>query len=128
MRQIARLTPAARVYEEMLDRARWLGIGDERHATPIERAGTIGNALPQAQRESERVAAFYSRERFGARQLDAVERATLTNAWHAWRAAWWRGLARRIIDRTVVPARNFLTRTRAALERWNNRGNFQSQI
>ncbi|MCI0475832.1 MAG: DUF3488 and transglutaminase-like domain-containing protein, partial [Anaerolineales bacterium] len=126
IRQIARLTPAARIYEEMLDRARWLGVREEKYATPLERARAINRALPQTQVEAERVAAFYSRERFGARQLDAVERATLTNAWRAWCAAWWRGLGRRIVNSIVVPTRNFITRTRAALERWNNRATSQS--
>jgi len=126
VRQIARLTPAARVYEEMLDRARWLGVREERTATPLERARAITRALPQTQAEAERVAAFYSRERFGARQLDAVERATLTNAWRAWRAAWWRGLGKRIVDSVVVPTRNLIVRMRAALERYNNRQNLQS--
>ena len=126
LQRIARLTPAARVYEEMLERARWLGVRDERYATPLERARAISVALPRAQSESERVASFYSRERFGARQLDEAERTTLTNAWQTWRAAWWRGLGKRVVDGVVVPARNFITRTYAALERWNNRGNFQS--
>ncbi|MEW5718134.1 MAG: transglutaminase domain-containing protein, partial [Chloroflexota bacterium] len=80
-RQIARLAPAARVYEEMLERARWLGVRDERYATPLERARAISAALPDAQPEAERVATFYSRERFGARELDIEERATLTRAW-----------------------------------------------
>ena len=127
LRRIARLTPAARVYEEMLERARWLGVREERYATPLERARAISNALPPAQREAERVASFYSRERFGARQLDAVERVTLTNAWSAWRAAWWRGLGKRIVNSVVVPLRHFLTRTRATLERWNNRSNFNGE-
>jgi hypothetical protein len=83
--------------------------------------------LPPAQREAERVASFYSRERFGARQLDAVERAMLTNAWSAWRAAWWRGLGKRIVNGVVAPLRHFLTRTRATLERWNNRSNFNGE-
>jgi hypothetical protein len=82
--------------------------------------------LPQTQAEAERVAAFYSRERFGARQLDAVERATLTNAWRAWCAAWWRGVGRRIVNSVVVPTRNLIVRMRAALERWNNRASAQS--
>jgi len=106
MRRLARLAPAARVYEEMLDRARWLGVREERGATPFERARVIGRVLPHAHGETERIAALYTRERFGARQLDAVERATLTRAWETWRAAWWRGMGRQIMNRISVPARN----------------------
>ncbi len=121
LQQIAKLAPAARVYEEMLERARWLGVRDERYATPLERARAIGAALPDAQPEAERVAAFYSRERFSARQLDVAERATLTRAWEVWRAVWWRGMGKRVVDSIVVPTRDFLARAYAALERWNNR-------
>jgi hypothetical protein len=126
LQQIAHLTPAARVYEEMLERARWLGVLDERYATPLERAHAISVALPRAQSESERVASFYSRERFGARQLDAVERTTLANAWRVWRAAWWRGMGKHVVNSVVIPVRRFIARTYATLERWNNRDNFQA--
>jgi transglutaminase-like putative cysteine protease len=126
LQRIARLTPAARVYEEMLERARWLGVRDEGHATPLERARAISAALPGAQHEAGRVAAFYSRERFGARPLDVEERATLTRAWEGWRAAWWRGLGKRVVESVVRPTRTFLGRTYTTLERWNNRENFQS--
>jgi hypothetical protein len=116
------------VYEELLERARWLGVRDECCATPLERAQAISVALPRAQAESERVALLYTRERFGARQLDAEERAVLARAWETWRAAWWRGLGKRVVDGVVVPVRHFIARTHATLERWNNRANFQSLI
>jgi transglutaminase-like putative cysteine protease len=126
LRQIARLTLAARVYEEMLERARWLGVREARYATPLERAQAISIALPQAQCESERVASLYSRERFGARPLEVIECTALTGAWDQWRAAWWRGLGKRVVDRVVMPVWNFFARTHAALERWNNRQDFQA--
>lgn len=117
VRRLARLTPAARVYEEMLDRARWLGVREERTATPLERARAINRVVPRARDEAERIAAFYSRERFGARQLDAVERATLARAWNAWRAAWRRGVAARIVARLSALARAVVRNTKFVIRK-----------
>jgi transglutaminase-like putative cysteine protease len=127
-RRLARLPFAARVYEEMLERARWLGVREERYATPLERAQAIGHLVPQARDATACIATFYTRERFGARQLDEVERATLMRAWDAWRAVWWHGVARRAVAQIVSPVRQFIERAYITLNRWNNRDNFQSSI
>ncbi len=95
--RMARLAPAARVYEEMLSRARWLGVGDEDHTTPFERADAISRALPQARRSVARVAAFYAREQYGAWSLNPLDRALLSTAWGEVRAAWWRSFMARIV-------------------------------
>lgn len=101
----ARLAPAARVYERMLSRARWLGIREEKFATPLERARAINRALPTAQIETEHIAASYTRERFGARVLAETERTELTNVWDKWRGEWLRGVNARIVARIVAPFR-----------------------
>lgn len=126
--QLARLQPAARVYEEMLERARWLGLREARHTTPLERAQAIGHLLPSARNESVCVAAFYTRERFGAHPLDAAERAALTRAWDTWRAQWWRSVAHYTVSCLATPARQFIERAYITLNRWNNRDNFQASI
>jgi len=119
VRQLACLPPAARVYEEMLERAHWLGMREERGATPLERARAINRLLPLAQSATECVASFYTRERFGAHPLDATERALLARAWELWRAAWWRAMIKRAVDGIALPARQFIVRTYATLARWN---------
>lgn len=126
--QLARLQPAARVYEEMLERARWLGLREARHATPLERAQAISDLMPNAREATARIATLYTRERFGAHPLDVSERATLERAWDKWRAAWWRGMAQYGVTRSVTPARQFIERVYTALDRWNNRDSFQSSI
>lgn len=117
-RRMAHLAPAARVYEEMVERARWLGVRDQKHATPFERAHAIGGVLPTAPREAERVASLYTRERFGARPLDAVERAALATAWNQWRAEWRRGVIARMIVHVAAPLRALAARTRELLVPW----------
>lgn len=120
-RQLARLAPAARVYEAMLGRARWLGVREQKYATPFERAHTLGAALPEARDAVARVASLYARERYGARVLDAVERAALSSAWSRLRTAWWRAFVARGIERMVTPPRLFVLRVRAAVNRLNQR-------
>ncbi len=100
--RLARLAPAARVYEQMVERAGWLGVRARDDATPFERARAIGAALPDAQDDTARVAALYVAERFGARQANADEIAALARTWERWRAAWWRGLGARLIARLVA--------------------------
>jgi transglutaminase-like putative cysteine protease len=118
-RRIGRLAPAARVYEDMLSRARWLGVREEKHATPLERARAIGAAAPEARREVERVASLYAREKFGAQTMDAADRAALADAWSKFSAAWWRALFTRIVDRTITPLHQFIERARIRLAHWN---------
>lgn len=118
-RRMARLAPAAHIYEDMLGRARWLGVREERHVTPLERARAIGNAVPEAHREVQRVASLYAREKFGAREMDAVDRAALANAWRKFSAEWRRALFAQTIDRIVTPPRHFIERMRIRLAHWN---------
>ena len=118
-RRMARLAPAAHVYEDMLSRARWLGVREQKYATPLERARAIGDALPAARREVERVASLYAREKFGARAMDAIDRAALSTAWSEFSAAWRRALFARMVERTVTPPRQFVERARIRLAHWN---------
>ena len=118
-RRMARLAPAAHVYEDMVRRARWLGVREEQHATPLERARAIGDAVPEARRAAQRVAALYAREKFGAREMDAIDRAALSNTWSTFGAAWRRALIAQTIDRIVTPPRQFIERTRIRLAHWN---------
>jgi transglutaminase-like putative cysteine protease len=104
-RRLAKLAPAARIYERMVSRARWLGIPDQNFATPLERAKTISQALVSAGIETERIALFYTRERFGAHTLDEAERANLAEIWSKWRDEWWHGLWTRLIGRATAPVR-----------------------
>lgn len=117
-RAAARLTPAAHVYEAMLERAHWLGIRDQTYATPLERARVIGSALPQAQRPVADIASYYTREKFGARGLDEAERAVLAFAWVSFSGAWRRALLARTVERFVKPPRQLATRLRIRLEHW----------
>jgi transglutaminase-like putative cysteine protease len=117
-RRLARLAPAARVYEAMLGRARWLGLREQTYATPLERAHAIGNALPDAQADAVRIAALYTRERFSARTLETDERATLATAWDKVRAEWRRGIAARIVARLVAPPRAVVVRVRGVIQKF----------
>jgi transglutaminase-like putative cysteine protease len=116
-RRFARLAPAARVYEAMLIRARWLGIREDKSATAFERAQRLGMTLSNARRAVERVADLYMHERYGARPLDPVERASLVVAWDTIRAEWRRGFAAYLVERVMAPPRAL----RARLERFNSR-------
>jgi len=117
-RRNARLLPAARTYERMLNRVRWLGIREEKFATPIERARIINGVLPKAQIETEHIAASYTRERFGARKLDETERAELAGAWSKWRGEWLRGASVRVIERISKPLRAMMARLRKLKQRF----------
>jgi transglutaminase-like putative cysteine protease len=122
IRRNARLAPAARVYERMLNRARWLGLREEKYATPLERACVINATLPNAHIETERIAASYTRERFGAHTLDEAERAELANDWRTWRGEWLRGVRARIIERIVAPFRALTENARRFKRRWERMG------
>ncbi len=117
-RMLARLAPAAHVYENLLNRARWLGVREQKHATPLERARAISDALPDARGGVARVAALYAREKFGARQLNVVESAALSTAWSQVSAAWRRALLVRTIERIVTPPRELFRRARVRVEYW----------
>jgi transglutaminase-like putative cysteine protease len=117
-RRIARLAPAAHVYENLLNRARWLGVREEKHATPFERARAIGDALPEARSQVESVAAMYAREKFGARMMDSVDLDALKTAWTKFGAEWRRAFIAQTIDRLVRGPRGFARRVRIRLEHW----------
>lgn len=118
LRRLASLAPAARWQEELAARAQWLGVRDEKHATPFERARMIGDALPKVRGEIDRGTSLYVRERFGAHPLDPDERATLSVEWDKVRAEWRRALVAQAIERVVTPVRTFLTRLHRKVERW----------
>jgi len=104
-RRAARLAPAARVYEAMLGRARWLGVREQISATPLERAQALSDAMPNARAATERIAELYTRERYAAQSLDANERAALNAAWNAVRAQWRTTLIANQIERVRAPFR-----------------------
>lgn len=91
--QIDHLAPVARVYEEMLARARWLGVRDDamRAATPLERAHALAEKIPDATAETERIAAYYTHEKFGGWKPRMTDRAALEisrgRVGSAWRSA-----------------------------------------
>jgi transglutaminase-like putative cysteine protease len=118
VRRIGNLAPAARFYEELLTRMHWLGIPEEKHSTPFERARVIGDALPQARAQVDRAAALYVRERFGARPLDEGERIELSAAWARVRVEWWRALVLRAYQRITTRPRRFFRGVYRAIERW----------
>lgn len=116
-RRDERMSLAGRVYERMLNRARWLGVPEQKFATPLERAQTISRRLPAVQAQAEYIAACYTRERFSARALDEPARSALTKTWDAWRAAWWRGFARQQRDHLLKPLRALAEFVRGILRR-----------
>lgn len=116
-RRVARISRAGRVYEKMLNRARWLGVHDQKYATPLERAQLISHTLPAVQSEAEYIALSYTRERFGARALDETARAALTESWNKWRVEWWRGFALLQRDRLLIPFRALAESFRRILRR-----------
>lgn len=116
-RKIARLAPAARAYEEMLMCARWLGIRDRDHATPLERADALANKIPTVRNAIERIASFYARERFGAWKPRMRERAMLAADWNKVRGAWWRALGARALTYVSLLARAFAARMEEVLKR-----------
>ncbi len=117
-RKMGRLAPAARFYEELLTRMHWLGIPEEQHATPFERARVIGDALPPVRQQVDHATALYVRERFGAHPLDEGERRELSTAWDRVRVEWWRALALRTYQRIATPPRRFFRGVYRAIERW----------
>ncbi len=118
VRRIGNLAPAARFYEELLTRMHWLGIPEQKHATPFERARVIGNALPQAREQVDRAAALYVREQFGAHALDEDERRELSAAWGRVRVEWWRALVLRFYEGITTRPRRFFQGVYRAIERW----------
>lgn len=116
-RRLANLAPAARTYERMVSRARWLGIPDQKFATPLERARMINQTLIGAKNETACIAELYTRERFGAHTLDNAERAKLAETWNKWRGEWWRGLWTRLIERATAPVRALIENTRRFKQR-----------
>jgi len=122
-RRNARLAPAARVYERMLNRARWLGVREEKSATPLERAQSISRQLAQAESAAESIAAAFTRERYGAYQLDASARGALDAAWDQWQSAWRSGLIALIVERLRAPCRALAAnarRVKRRLEHWGS--------
>ncbi len=117
-RRMGRLAPAARFYEDLVTRMRWLGIPEQRHATPFERARTIGDALPEARAEIERATALYVRERFGAKPLDDGERRELSASWVRVRGEWLHALLATIGERITTPPRRVLRDLYRAIDRW----------
>ncbi len=78
------LSPAARVYDRILRRAHWAGIGPSETATPVEVAAGIARRLPGQHEPLQAVASAYTRERYapaGTAAPDEVE--------PAWRALRW---------------------------------------
>jgi len=114
----ARISPTGRVYEKMLNRARWLGVREQKHATPLERAQLISCVLPAVQLQAEQIALSYTRERFSARPLDDADRSTLTKTWDTWRVEWWRAMALQQRDRMLRPIRALAEFIRGVLRRW----------
>jgi transglutaminase-like putative cysteine protease len=106
------LSPVSRVYEEMIARARWIGIAEARYTTPLERAQKIALVLPQAQAESEQIAAFYTRERFSLHALDNDETAVLESTWNKWKEKWLRGFIAQTRQRIAAPLRIMLENAR----------------
>ena len=106
------LSPVARVYEEMIARARWIGIAEARYATPLERAQKIALVLPHTQAESEQIAAFYTRERFSSHALDKDEMIVLESAWNKWQAEWLRGFVAQTRKRIAAPLRAIVENVR----------------
>ncbi|MBI5031253.1 MAG: transglutaminase domain-containing protein [Chloroflexi bacterium] len=101
----AHLSTAARLYENMLERATWLGVGVASYATPLELARAIAAALPATQPEAEYIAAAYTRERFSTRKLDPVENDALATMWSNWEKDWRRGMRIRIVESIAQPFR-----------------------
>jgi hypothetical protein len=106
-RRNAHLTLTARIYERMLNRARWLGIREEKFATPLERAQAINRVLVRASTEANQIASCYTRERFGTQKIGGDEISTLKSTWRRWQAEWWRGFALHQRDRLLAPLRAF---------------------
>lgn len=116
----ANLMPAARLYEEMLGRSRWLGVSDDamRAATPFERAHALAEKIPDAALETERIAGYYTRERFGGWKPRMSDRAALEIAWVRVRTAWREAL----VARALGYVRAWPSAIQARLERVFRRG------
>ncbi len=117
-RRIAKLPPGARFYENLVDRARWIGVDVHENATPFESANAIGDAMPNARDQVLFATALYVREQFGARSLAENERAELAAAWVTVRGEWWRALITRIVLRMITPPRELARNIGRAVERW----------
>ncbi|MBI3914981.1 MAG: DUF4129 domain-containing protein [Chloroflexi bacterium] len=95
-KRMALLPPGAHVYEEMLARARWLGVREQNSATPFEIADKIAAAMPPARAAVQDVAMLYVRERFAAHSLSALEYAALKSAGEIYRREFWSSLGKRM--------------------------------
>jgi len=128
--QIAQLAPAARIYEEMLTRSRWLGVRDDAlcAATPLERAHALAEKIPDARAETERIAAYYTREKFGAWKPRMNDRAALELAWGRVRAAWRDALIAQGFAYVSSLPRAVQSRLQLILRRgrkWNGKNSFE---
>ncbi len=117
-RRWALVPPATRAYSDMLERAGWLGIRLQKHATPFERARVIGDALQNARGEVDRAAHFYVQERYSRSGLGGAERAELAAASATVQAEWRREMGALAVRRLLDPPRAFVARVHHAIERW----------
>ncbi len=107
--RFARLSRAAQAYEEMLARARWLGVPPNAAATPYENARALARVMPRAQPVIERVAGLYVRELYRARALPARDLAALKSDrrvfFAAWRQQWIKQIMLELEMRVKQPAK-----------------------
>ncbi len=86
-RLIEGLSVGERVYADLVSWAKRLfGITPLAHQTPHEYAATVGQSVPRARQNIERIAGFYVKERFGNKSLTGTEADV---AWHETRYALW---------------------------------------
>jgi hypothetical protein len=86
-RMIEGLSIGERVYADLVSWVRRLfGLTPLAHQTPHEYAGAVGQSVPRARQNIERIAGFYVKEKFGNKALSSAEADT---AWQQTRSALW---------------------------------------
>jgi hypothetical protein len=96
-RIIEGLSVGERVYADLVSWVKRLfGITPLAHQTPHEYAGSVGQSVPRARENLERIAGYYVKERFGNKALASTE-ADL--AWHQTRSALWQRWFESKLDR-----------------------------
>jgi hypothetical protein len=96
-RMIEGLSVGERVYADLVSWVKRLfGITPLAHQTPHEYAGTVGQSVPRARQNIERIAGFYVQERFGNKAPTGTEADV---AWYQTRHALWQRWVESRFDR-----------------------------
>ena len=91
------LAPVEAVYHRMSQLARWAGMTIHDWQTPVERAATVGEAIPGAAAPAARIARIYTRHRYDRRRISLQDSADVRSDWQSLRPQLLRAVVKRAI-------------------------------